>query len=91
MICADTYSLQPETGSTTCLATCPPGYESVSKICVLSRYCDSSCAGCTTKADSTKCTSCGFTALSALTFTSFSPATEGSCIPVITNTNYPNI
>jgi hypothetical protein len=89
LICKDNYSLQPGVGSTTCLSTCPPGYESVSKICVLSHYCHSSCTTCTAKIDSAKCASCSSTVLSTLNFTSFT--TEGSCIPDISNTNYPNI
>lgn len=70
--CTGSNYLQPS--SNTCLSSCPPGYTpSVSgNLCEFTQYCHSSCGGCTTKADKSKCTSCSSTFVPALSFLSIS-------------------
>ena len=53
----------------------------------MKKYCHSSCAGCTTNADKSKCTSCSSSLSPALTFDTIN--VEGLCIPTLSDANYP--
>ena len=85
--CTGSNYLQPS--STTCASTCPAGYSTsaTGNLCQATQYCHSSCSGCTTKADRTKCTSCASGFSTALTFDTITG--EGLCVPTLSDTNYP--
>ena len=89
MTCTGSNYLHP--ASTKCAGTCPVGYSqsATGNICEPTKYCHSSCGGCTTKGDKSKCTSCSSGFSPVLSYVNIN--VEGLCTPITSDTNYPNI
>jgi hypothetical protein len=88
------FFLQPNSGSTQCSETCPNGYKGSTALtddyrCEILTICSSTCASCTITDDPYSCTSCSSSLTNGLTYETFSGT--GSCIPDISDPNYPNL
>jgi hypothetical protein len=68
-----------------CVSDCPNGYTEAGDLCVITKFCHSTCQGCSINDDPTKCTSCS-SSFSQLPFVAFpSGQTEGGCLLPPTN------